>query len=213
MDRVTDLPNYLKSQFHDWKKNEFTPRKDQFEALANNGQSPETMVISCCDSRVHPNVILGTKEGELFIHRSVANYVPPHNNEHSCISIAAAVEFAVAALHIKYVVVMGHSHCGGIKGCHARCESDQPAPQDTPLEQWLEKLTPIYDHVKDLPEDNQLKAMEQAGVKQSLQNLLTFPVVKDALNAGTLSLHGLWFDIATGDLESYDPTEDVFHIL
>jgi carbonic anhydrase len=174
------------------------------------------MVISCCDSRVHVTSIFGAEQGEFFIHRNIANLVPPYQPDGALHGTSAAVEYAVTALKVSQVMVLGHSRCGGVEGCHDMCAGEAPDLErpDSFVGRWMDVLRPGWERVRDL-EDRQdrLRALEREAVLTSLGNLMTFPFVAAAVEAGELALHGLWNDIAEGTLEIYDPTLDRFKLL
>ena len=108
---------------------------------------------------------------------------------------------------------MGHSGCGGVKGCHGLCKSGEVTPQESPLMQWIDGLRPAYAAIKDIAEDAQLEAMEKAGVLLSLTHLEEYPWVKEAQAAESLALHGLWYDIRSGRVEGYNPATQLFEPL
>jgi carbonic anhydrase len=207
MHRVRSLPDYLLERYNDWKETSFPESRDWFRKLAEEGQHPKAMVIACCDSRVAINSVFGQRTGELFVHRNIANLVPPYTPDGNHHGTGAAVEFAVKHLKVEHILVMGHSRCGGVAGCIAMCEGDAAEfDEDASLiGRWLDVLRPGYKSVADIedPADRQT-ALEKEGIHVSLENLLGYPFVKSAVDAGTLSLHGLWADIADMDLETFD---------
>ena len=201
------LPGFLVDRYRGWRATTYEDNKGWYRRLADEGQRPPLMVIACCDSRVNVNAIFGTQTGDIFLHRNIANAVPefaPDGNAHGT---SAAVEYAVTALKVSHLAIIGHSQCGGVRGCHDMCSGEAPdlQKQTSFLGQWLEALRPGYEAVKDIESvEQRVPAMERAAVGVSLQNLLTFPFVKDAVDAGKLSLHGLYFDIGSGVLEELD---------
>ena len=160
------------------------------------------MVISCCDSRVHVTSIFGADSGEFFIHRNIANLVPPYAPDGLQHGTSATVEYAVCELHVAHLMVVGHTSCGGVAGCHAMCSGNAPELEEKSsfVGRWMDVLRPGYERVKDLPEDQQITALEREAVIVSLENLMTFPFVKAAVETGDLSLHGLVHDIKNGAL-------------
>ena len=165
------------------------------------------MVISCCDSRVHVTSIFGADQGEFFIHRNIANLVPPFDPDGAQHGTSAAVEFAVTALKVAHILVMGHSGCGGAKGCIEMCSGADPALAEKTsfVGRWLDILRPGYERVKHIEDMGNLQgAMERQAVTVSLENLMTFPFVAEAVKSERLSLHGLWHDIGNGGLEYFD---------
>lgn len=207
MNEARPLPNYLIQRFHGWRATSYQDNKAWFRRLALGGQHPRAMVISCCDSRVHVTSIFGADEGEFFIHRNIANLVPPYNPDGEYHGTSAAVEYAVTSLGVAHIVVLGHSNCGGVKGCHDMCCGKAPALEEKSsfVGRWMDILRPGFQRVKDVPEADRLRALEKEAVLVSLENLMTFPFVRQAIAAEQLTLHGLWNDTGEGALEQYDP--------
>ena len=141
------------------------------------------MIFSCCDSRVRISSIFGADSGEFFIHRNIANLVPPYEPDGDHHGTSAAIEYAVTALHVPHLIVVGHSKCGGVAGCHAMCSGNAPE-MDEPesfVGRWMDILRPGYDRIDQTADhDAQLKALEMQAVIVSLENLLTFPFVREA---------------------------------
>jgi len=170
------------------------------------------MMISCCDSRVHVTSIFGADQGEFFIHRNIANLVPPYKPDGLQHGTSAAVEYAVTALKVAHVIVLGHSNCGGVNGCHDMCTGHAPELEEKTsfVGRWMDILRPGFERVKDLPEPERRGALERQAVLVSLENLMTFPFVKQAIDDGLLTIHGLWTDIGEGSLEWFDPSLSAF---
>ncbi len=210
MDFARPLPAYLVQRYHGWKATQFAENHAWYRRLADEGQRPRAMVISCCDSRVHVTSIFGADQGEFFIHRNIANLVPPYEPDGNQHGTSAAVEYAVTALKVAHVIVLGHSQCGGVQGCFDMCEGRAPALEDKTsfVGRWMDILRPGYEAVKDSPD--MPTALEKEAVVVSLRNLMTFPFVKDAVEGGQLTLHGLWTDIGEGGLECFDPKSGKF---
>ena len=208
------LPSYLIKRYHGWKATTFAENKSWYSRLAEEGQRPRAMVISCCDSRVHVTSIFGAETGEFFIHRNIANMVPPYepNSDHH--GTSAAIEYAVTGLHVSNIIVMGHSICGGVKACHDMCSGLAPELEETAsfVGRWMDILRPGFERLKErgVEGDAFLGALEREGVLVALENLMSFPFVKERVESGELSLHGLWNNIATGELENYDPESGKF---
>lgn len=174
------------------------------------------MVISCCDSRVHVTSIFGAEQGEFFIHRNIANLVPPHEPDGLKHGTSAAIEYAVKSLRVAQIIVLGHSECGGVRGCEAMCTGHAPelVEEGSFVGRWMDVLRPGWELVKDISDDEaRLEALEKQAVLTSLDNLMTFPFVAEAVEAGDLALHGLWNDITEGALEIYDAQSDAFRAL
>ena len=212
MDQARPLPSYLVQRFHGWKATSYQENKAWYRRLAASGQHPRAMVISCCDSRVHVTSIFGAEEGEFFIHRNIANLVPPFVADGEPHGTSAAVEFAVTSLGVAHIVVLGHSNCGGVKGCHDMCSGHAPEldAKTSFVGRWMDILRPGYQRVAHLPQGVILRALEQQAVLVSLENLMTFPFVRDAVTGDRLTLHGLWTDTGEGGLEQFDPAQGGF---
>ncbi|HQU66839.1 MAG TPA: carbonic anhydrase [Albidovulum sp.] len=207
MDRVKPLPNYLVQRYQGWKATTWDENRAWYRRLAEDGQRPRAMVISCCDSRVHVTSIFGADQGEFFIHRNIANLVPPYEPDGHRHGTSATVEYAVLNLKVAHLIVVGHSSCGGVKGCHDMCSGHAPELEEKSsfVGRWMDLLRPGYERVRDLPEADRLRALEKEAVLISLENLMTFPFVTQAVEAGEMTIHGLWNDIGEGTLEQYDP--------
>lgn len=212
---VKALPSYLVQRFHGWRATAYSENKAWYRKLATGGQHPRAMVISCCDSRVHVTSIFGADEGEFFIHRNVANLVPPYNPDGEYHGTSAAVEYAVTGLHVAHIVVLGHSNCGGVKGCHDMCSGHAPEldQKSSFVGRWMDILRPGYQRVAHLPPDEILPALEQQAVLTSLENLMTFPFIQEAVADERLTLHGLWTNTGEGELHQYDPARAGFFAL
>lgn len=207
MHHARPLPSYLVQRYHGWKATTWQENRAWYKRLAQGGQHPRAMVISCCDSRVHVTSIFGADQGEFFIHRNIANLVPPHNPDGEHHGTSAALEYGVTALKVAHLVVMGHSGCGGVLGCHDMCSGHAPELEEKSsyVGRWMDILRPGYDRVKDVTDEAaRIAALEQQAVVISLENLMTFPFVQRAVAEGELSLHGLWNDIADGGLWQFD---------
>ncbi len=215
MQHARPLPSYLVRRYHGWKATAYEENKAWFRRLADEGQRPRAMVISCCDSRVHATALFEADQGEFFIHRNIANLVPPHEPDDEHHGTSAAIEYAVCVLKVSHLIVMGHSHCGGVKGCADMCanESRDPDAGHSYVTRWLELLRPAWERVREATcrdEEERLRKLEKEGVLISLENLMSFPFVREAVEAETLQLHGLWTAIGAGNLEYYDPEAGEF---
>ena len=204
---VKPLPNYLIQRYHGWKATTFEDNHAWYRRLASEGQRPRAMVISCCDSRVHVTAIFGAEQGEFFIHRNIANLVPAYLPDGEPHGTSAAVEYAVTALKVSHIIVLGHSSCGGVRGCHDMCTGHAPDLEKSSsfVGRWMDILRPGYERVKDIKDEAERVArLEREAVLVSVENLMSFPFVKTAVENNELTLHGLWTDIAEGSLEQYD---------
>ncbi|GAB4540842.1 MAG: carbonic anhydrase [Ruegeria sp.] len=210
------LPSYLVQRYHGWKATTYSENQAWYRRLATEGQRPRAMVISCCDSRVHVTSIFGADQGEFFIHRNIANLVPPYEPDGERHGTSAAIEYAVTALKVAHLIVLGHSQCGGVQGCIDMCKGNAPQleAKESFVGRWMDILKPRFDLVADVDDSTeQARQFERQAVVASLENLMTFPFVESAVKAGELSIHGLWTDIGEGALEWYDPKEKKFALV
>ncbi|MBM9593228.1 carbonic anhydrase [Roseitranquillus sediminis] len=210
MDWARPLPKYFVQRYHGWRATTHAENKAWYRRLAEEGQRPRGMVIACCDSRVHVTSIFGADQGEFFIHRNIANLVPPFETGGGQHGTSAAVEYAVTALKVSHLIVLGHSNCGGVAGCHAMCSGEAPEleEQSSFVGRWMDILRPGYERVRE--RGGGQTELEHEAVLVSLENLMTFPFVREAVEAERLSLHGLWVDIGDGRLLQHDPKSHAF---
>ncbi len=182
----------------------------RFRELAETGQRPEIMVIGCCDLRVSPEVIFDANPGELFVVRNVANIIPPYAPDGQAHGVSAALEFGVGALRVKHIVVLGHAHCGGIK---AFAEDAEPLSPGDFIGKWMRLMAPAADKVGprgDKTAGEYLRELEWANVRNSLDNLMTFPRLAQLIDKGKVATHGAYFGVATGDLSVLDKASGNF---
>jgi carbonic anhydrase len=196
------FPEHLKDRYLRFRFRHFDINRDHYEILAEHGQSPDVMVVSCCDSRCDPETIFSAMPGELFVVRNVANLIPPYETGGMFHGVSAALEFAVLNLRVRHIVVMGHGSCGGIMAA-----LDGGAARQTDarfISKWMSMLDDARaDVVASHPGADRsclAAAMERAGIRVSLANLRSFPFVAEQEGKGRLALHGSHFDIATGQL-------------
>lgn len=207
---LAPLPKILVNRYRDWKANSYLDNADNFKKLATLGQSPNSMVISCCDSRVHVTSIFGADEGEFFIHRNIANLVPPFSPDGEYHGTSAAIEYAIKNLKIKHLIILGHTGCGGISSGHS-LHNNKANPNYVFLNKWLSILKPAFDNIsKNISIENQVKLLEEESIKISLKNLFSFPDIINAVENKTLSIHGLIHDIGSGGLKYLNPTTEEF---
>ena len=208
--KVSPLPELLINRYKKWKLSSFLTNQKKFKELAVLGQNPLTMVISCCDSRVHVTSIFGADEGEFFIHRNIANLVPPYSLDFENHGTSAAIEYAIKELKIQNLIVLGHKDCGGIKTGH-KLHSKSLNTEYEFINKWLNILLPAYSKInKDTAEEKQIDQLLEQSIKISLDNLLSFPYVKKAVDEKNLSIHGLIYDIGLGELKFLNPLTDKF---
>ncbi len=216
MKHARALPLSFVRRFRGWKATEFENNRSWYQHLQTEGQRPRAFVISCCDSRVNVTSLFEADAGEFFIHRNIANLVPAHQPDGEHHGTSAALEYAVTVLRVPHLLVIGHASCGGVAGCFDMCRGAAPELEERTnyLGRWLDLLRPAYDRVaRNVPIEEAAAfraALEKEGVLVSLENLMSFPFVAEAVVAERLSLHGLWIDIGSGRLEYYDGGEGRF---
>ena len=207
------LPNYLIKRHQAWKATVYEENKNWYNKIAIEGQKPQVMVISCCDSRIHATSMFGADIGEFFIHRNIANLVPPYNTDGDHHGTSAAVEYAVKTLHVSHIIILGHSHCGGISNGYKLCSSEQISHESIFVNKWLNILKPAYKNISkngNQFREGRVEDLGKESIKFSLSNLTDFPFIKSALNKNELVLHGLWYDIGSGTMETLDPSSMSF---
>lgn len=201
-----DLENLL-SGYGRFREKFFSTNNILFKNLSQ-GQNPSALVVSCCDSRVDPAIILDCDPGELFVVRNVANLIPPYENDHHYHGTSAALEFGVCHLNVPHIILLGHSQCGGIKSLIERTKIDP----DSFIDKWMELARcSIVDELKQ--ESGKPKSTEQCekeSLMASLSNLKTFPWIKTKVANNTLTLHAWYFNLTEGILERYDETTQSF---
>jgi carbonic anhydrase len=214
MIQASPLPTFLVQRHRRWREMLEPEVRARLAKLAREGQEPSTMIIACCDSRVMVSDLFGAEAGEIFVHRNIANLVPAYEADGTQRGTSATVEYAVKALGVEHLIVMGHYGCGGVQGCLRQHDvpADDPARRNSFVSRWLEILEPRVGPVleRNLGPDETLRALEHQAVLLSLENLMTFPFVAEAVEAGRLQLHGIWNYIHGGVLEIYDPDRNDF---
>ncbi len=194
--------------YHRFRGAAYQAQKARFDALAEDGQSPPVMIISCCDSRVDPATVFDTVPGQVFALRNVANLVPPFEQGGGLHGASAAIEFGVTGLNVKHIVVLGHGQCGGIRA--ALEGGDLGLPGQSFITDWMAIVADARDAVLAQPDCDHQLALEQEAIKVSLANLRSFPFLAEREAAGALKLHGAWFAIADGALHILDEASGVF---
>jgi len=205
------FPAQLEAGYRAFLDDRFVRERRRYESAAER-QSPETMVIGCCDSRVSPDVIFDASPGEIFVARNIANLVPPYERAGQYHGTSSAIEFAVQQLKVKHIVVLGHARCGGIQA--AVSETAPLSPGDF-IGQWMSLIAPAVARVRPAgaASDADLRPLELAAVELSLTNLMTFPFVQARVARGELQLHGAYFGVANGVLLVRDPKTGSFERL
>jgi len=209
MDKAATFPERLTSGYRSFLGERFQRERSRYEALAE-GQRPEIMIIGCCDSRVSPEVIFDASPGEMFVVRNVANLVPPYEPGGEYHGTSAALEFAVQALKVKHIVVLGHARCGGIRAFAD--PGDEPLSPGDFIGKWMTLVAPAAEQAgargSNLAE--YLTRLELAAIGHSISNLMTFPCIRTLVERGKLQLHGAYFGVADGVLLVRDPATGEF---
>ena len=204
------FPQRLLDGYRTFTTHRLPTEQNRYRELSERGQSPEVMVIGCCDTRVSPEVIFDARPGELFVVRNVANLVPPYSPSGFTHGVSAALEFAVQNLKVKYIIVMGHSHCGGVRAFVEH--RDRPDPGDF-IDNWMSLITPAAQSLgdgKNMSRSDYLAQLEHASIVATLSNLMSFPWINSRVAGQELKLLGAYFDVGSGALEVYDPVASAF---
>jgi len=184
----------------------FPQAKDRFRLLADR-QAPDALFITCADSRVVPDLILQTEPGDMFLCRAVGNIIPPYGTMAG--GVSSTVEYAVEVLHVRHVIVCGHSDCGAIKAM-----IDRTALERLPLTaKWLGFVESAWRHL-DPATPNDPKSLHtgliHANIIAQYENLKTHPHIARGIQEKTLQVHGWYYDILTGAIEAWQETERKF---
>ncbi|MEW5902767.1 MAG: carbonic anhydrase [Pseudomonadota bacterium] len=206
-------PADLIEGFHRFRERHFTDDDAFYRQLVQEGQAPRILVVACCDSRVDPALVLDCAPGDLFVIRNVANLVPPDENRiggrHGT---SAALEYGVKILGVEHVIVLGHAHCGGIRALMSG--SGLEDGQGSFIDSWMRLASQARDKVlQEMPQASVEvleRACEQQAILSSLENLRSFSWIRERVEAGSLKLHGWYFDIEHGQLMEYDPAAQRF---
>ncbi|KAK3270259.1 hypothetical protein CYMTET_21335 [Cymbomonas tetramitiformis] len=198
----------LKGGFKSFKTEVYHNFPQLFHSL-QNCQSPKVMMITCCDSRVSPNMILQAHPGDVFTVRNVANLVPPYERQGDYHGTSAALEYAVCFLKVEQIIIMGHSNCGGIRALMTKDEAELKAGVNKTdfIDTWMRLGLPARErthrYASHLSPEDQLCYCEKESVNVSLANLLSFPWVKEAVNQGNLSIHGWYYNMTACSLSTW----------
>jgi carbonic anhydrase len=192
------MPDELLERLRRFHDDAFPLQRSHFQLLVDEGQHPMTLFIGCSDSRLVPYLLTGAGPGELFLVRNVGAFVPPWNQSQGFHGTAAAIEFAVLNLDVRRIVVCGHSHCGAIRALYGGV----PA-QAQNLALWLElgreAALPVAE-----PGPEALRRTEQRAVVLQLERLMDYPMVRERVDAGRLTLHGWHYVIEDGEVHVFD---------
>lgn len=208
-------PRDLIEGFHRFREQHFTDDDALYRQLVQEGQTPRILVVACCDSRVDPALVLDCAPGDLFVIRNVANLVPPaENRSGGRHGTSAALEYGVITLGVEHIIVLGHAHCGGIR---ALMSGQRTGESDSYIDSWMCLAEGArVDTERELggatPEERE-RIIEQRAILASLDNLKTFPWIRERVEQGTLILHGWYFDMEHGQLLGYDTATNRFGTL
>lgn len=204
------FPKHLLEGYKAFATQRLPTEQTRFRELSVKGQSPEVMVIGCCDSRVSPEVIFDVGPGELFVVRNIANLVPVYQPDGTAHGVSAALEYAVTVLKVKHIVVLGHAQCGGIR---AFVDKIEPLTPGDFIGKWMQMFIKPGEVVEQRDHESMaqfVERIEKAAVFRSLENLMTFPFVRKAVDGGQMQTHGAYFGVAEGSLFVLDKTTKEF---
>jgi carbonic anhydrase len=209
-DLMTAFPPHLIDGYRTFTSQRLPTEQSRYRELAELGQSPQVMVIGCCDSRVSPEVIFDAGPGELFVVRNVANLVPVYQPDGGVHGVSAALEYAIQVLKVKHIVVLGHAQCGGIR---AFVDNAAPLSPNHFIGRWMSMFVKPGEKVEIRGHETMqafVTRIEKAAVFRSLENLMTFPFVREPVERGVLQLHGAYFGVAQGSLSVLDQAAKEF---
>src|SRR5580692_7733591 len=207
---MKSFPQHLLDGYRTFATERLPTEQSRYRELSVRGQSPEVMVIGCCDSRVSPEAIFDAGPGELFVVRNIANLVPVYQPDGGAHGVSAALEYAVSVLRVKNIVVLGHAQCGGIR---AFIDKIEPLSPGDFIGKWMSMFIKPGETVSQRSHETMADftiRIEKAAVFRSLENLLTFPFVRTAVERRELSLHGAYFGVAEGSLFVLDQAAKEF---
>lgn len=197
---MTTFPKKLLDGYNAFATQRLPTEQSRYRELSVKGQFPEVMVIGCCDSRVSPEVIFDVGPGELFVMRNIANLVPVYQPDANAHGVSAALEYAVTVLKVKHIVILGHAQCGGIR---AFVDKIEPLTPGDFIGKWMQMFIKPGEVVEQRDHETMaqfVERIEKAAVFRSLENLMTFPFVRKAVENGQMQLHGAYFGVAEGTL-------------
>lgn len=210
------FPAQLTDGYRAFLDDRFIREQERFEDLAQSGQKPQVMIIGCCDSRVSPETIFNARPGEMFVARNVGALIPPYEPDNQLAGThhgtSAALEFAVEALHVEHIVVLGHARCGAMRAFAD--DSTEPLSSGDFIGRWIRLVLPAAERTGGRGVHETLtvyvERLALASVESSLGNLRSFPWIKELEDEGKLQLHGAYFDVATGVLMVLEPSTGRF---
>ena len=188
----------------------FPDFEEDLETLIKEGQKPDVLFISCCDSRITPDFMVGSKPGDLFVLRNIGNFVPAFSANGDFHGTASAIEYAISVLQVKNIIVCGHSYCGACKSLY----EEIPKSQDfINIRKWLElgkKAKEITLQKSFKSKEELYRATEKNSVVCQLENLQTYPCISKKIDSNSLKIHGWYYDLIDGSIQFYDKQTDSF---
>lgn len=203
--------NQLIAGFRRFRQAHFAEHDTLYQQLVEQGQTPQVLVVACCDSRVDPALVFNCHPGDLFVIRNVANLVPPREGHSGHHGTTAAIEYGVKKLGVKHIIVLGHAHCGGIS---ALVNTNGVSTPDSYMDDWMSLAEGARKEVEvtfsQATPDVKYRECEMRAILVSLENLKTFPWISERVENGSLILHGWYFDIGHGELLRYEESTRAF---
>ena len=204
------LPEFLINGYKDWKENIYPKKKELLDILFKEGQKPKAMIITCCDSRVNITKIFNGEIGDFFVYRNIANLIPSFNLKDSNDGVQPAIEYGIENLKIKDLIILGHSNCGGIKHAY-QLLSGQIKNNNKKIDRWVENIKPSFIKLdKNQNNEKNIKSLEKLSIVNSISNLLTSVEINKLVTDRKIKIHGIWFDLKTGNLEYYNQSQNKF---
>src|SRR3978361_2402058 len=208
---MSSFPHHLLEGYRTFTSQRLPTEQSRYRDLSVRGRASGVMGIGCCDSRVSPEVIFDAGPGELFVVRNVAKLVPVYQPGGGAHGVSAALEYAVNVLRIKHIVVLGHAQCGGIR---AFIDNIEPLSPGDFIGRWMSMFIKPGEVVEQSERESMQDftvRIEKAAVFRSLENLMTFPFVRNLVERGDLNLHGAYFGVAEGSLFVLDQAAKEFN--
>ena len=211
---MSAIPRKLVEGFRRFREQHFERNDSLYQQLVKEGQTPKTLVVACCDSRVDPAIVLDCEPGDLFVIRNVANLVPPVEGRAGHHGTTAAIEYGVRVLGVEHIIVLGHAHCGGIGTLMKTGGVNVPGSF---IDDWMclveSARSSVMAEMPGASPEEQVRACEQRAILVSLENLMTFTWLRERVASGHLSLHGWYFDIEHGQILRYNTEVNRFESL
>lgn len=195
------------SGYQNFRKKYLVGEPSVMQSLAYHGQSPQAMVVACCDARVDPALILQCDPGDLFVVRNVANIVPPYECDGACHGTSAALEFGIRFLGVAHLILWGHSQCGGIQ---ALLQEALDSRSDDFIGRWVKTIRPTHGNSATLERKVTADEYAKLALEQSNANCMTFPWIRERVKQGRLTIHRWFLQIETGEIFTYSAVQRDF---